>query len=54
MENDGSITNDLEMHASGRNENLKVMGNKSSKSHLFDGNGQLMKDNEQVGGNGVT
>ena len=41
MEDNGSITNDLEMPPSGRNEGsiVVVMAYKSFKSYLFDGRG---------------
>ena len=53
MKDSGSIKNDLEMHPSGRNEGPKVVVvDKSSKSPLFDGSGQYVDGNEQVGGNG--
>lgn len=56
MEASGSIENDLEMYQIGRHEGLTVVVvvvNKSSKLSLFDGNGQFVNENKQVGGNGV-
>ena len=44
----------LKMRPSGRNEgSTVVVVDESSKSPLFDGGGQFMNDNEQVGGNEV-
>lgn len=54
MENSGSITNDSKMPPSGRNEGPTMMVmDESSKSPLFNGGGQSVDDNDQVGGNGV-
>ena len=55
MEDSGSIRNDMEMHPSGNIEDLTVvvMVDKSSKSPLFDGGGQFVDGNEEIGGNGV-
>ena len=55
MEDSGSIKDDVEMHLSGRNGGLSVvvMVNKSCKSPLFDGGGQTVYGNKQVGGNGI-
>jgi hypothetical protein len=54
MEDSGSIRNDLEIHPSWRNEGpTVVVMDESCKSPLFDGIGQFMDDNKQVGGNGV-
>jgi hypothetical protein len=48
----GSIKKDLEMRSSGRSEGLIVIVvDESCKLPLFDGGGQFMDDNEQVGGN---
>jgi hypothetical protein len=53
MEDNMNLKNDLEMRPSGRNEGLLVVVvDTSSKLPLFDGGGQSMDDNEQVGGNG--
>lgn len=54
MKNNGILENYLEMHPIGRNEGSIVMVvDKSSKWPLFDGGGQIVNDNEQVGGNRV-
>ena len=54
IEDSGNITSDLEMYPSGRNEDpMVVVVDKFSKLHLFDGGGQSVDDNKQVGGNGV-
>ena len=50
----GSIKNNLEMHSSGRSEGLIVaVVDESCKLPLFDGGGQFMDDNKQVGGDEV-
>ena len=54
MENNGSIRDNLKMRPSGRNEGLiVVVVDESSRSPFFDGNGQSVEVNEQVGGNEV-
>lgn len=56
MEDNISIRNGLEIHQNEKNEGLRVVVvvvDQSSKSPLFDGSGQCMDDNEQVGDNGV-
>lgn len=54
MENSGSIRNNLEMCPSGRNEGpMMVVVNEYSKPPLFDGGGQFVDSNKQMGGNGV-
>ena len=54
MENNGSIRDNLKMRPSGRNEGLiVVVVDESSRSPFFDGNGQSVEVNEQVGGNEI-
>lgn len=49
IENNRSITTDLEMYPSGKNEGLLVViVDKCSKSPMFDGGGELPECNEQV------
>ena len=50
----GSFGNNLEMRLNGRNEGpTMVVVDEFSKSPLFNGGGQPVDGNEQVGGNGV-
>ena len=54
IENSGSIRTNLEMRPSGRNEgHAMVVMDKYSTPALFDGGGQFVDSNDQMGGNRV-
>lgn len=54
MEDSGSIKNNLEMYPSRKNKGHAVVAmDEYSKSPFFDGGGQSVDDNKQMGGNGL-
>ena len=54
MEDNGSISNDLEMHPSGRDGgHTVVVMDEFSKPPLLEGGKKIVDDIERVGGNGV-